>query len=256
MHNTSFKLSVLLIKRLCFFTLIAEASVCFSQDSTKNANDGFSSRVVDGHSLDSPYVVAPGVHPATVIPIAKQFQYPEFQDGRIYYSTGKYSEVSRINYCLLYDAMQIIDSNSDTVWLDKTIVQYVQIGADFYFCDLKHGYFRLLNKDQNLKLMIKSMWIVAQKWPLHPHWTSIESPQRTLSVDEFIFPSEYVTFIKAGYYSFQGPMNKVYQPTKRSLIKVFPKEKKAIKKYVREHKIDFTDGTDLKKVVAFCNGLS
>src|SRR5688572_1794228 len=70
-----------------------------------------------GTCQDSTYLVEPGVHPAKVIPVSKQFRYPEFREGRVLLSTGKQSEPLLLNYSLLYDAVMLIGANSDTVWL-------------------------------------------------------------------------------------------------------------------------------------------
>ena len=214
---------------------------------------------VDGNtalSYDSTYVVEPGVYPAKVIPLEKQYQYPQFLAGQIILSTGKKWDVDLLNYNLLYDAIQFINNKGDTVWLDNTIVEYIQIDSDFYFSDLKERYFRLLSIEHPLKLMVKSKWLVARKYPLQPHWNSIESPQKPMRAADFYFPMEYSVFVKVQYFCFLGPENKLYKTEKHSLAKAFPEKKKVIRKYLKQHKINYSSESDLRELVTFCNALT
>jgi hypothetical protein len=209
-----------------------------------------------GTCQDSTYLVEPGVHPANVIPVSKQFRYPEFREGRVLLSTGKQSEPLLLNYSLLYDAVVLIGANSDTVWLDKTLVEYVQIETDYYFSDVNQGYFRLVTKEGLLKLMIMSRWILIAKSSLNSQWIAFETPQTPSRVEDFYFTSQYTKFAKIEAYFFQGPTRKVYKSSKQSLIKIFPDNRKAINRYLSDRKIDFTKESDLKEVVTFCNSLT
>ena len=208
-----------------------------------------------GTCQDSTYLVEPGIHPGKVIPVSKQFRYPEFREGRVLLSTGKQSEPLLLNYNLLYDAVLLKGANGDTVWLDKTLVEYVQIENDYYFSDLNHGYFRLVTKEGPIKLMIMSRWILLSKYSLNSQWQAFETPQTPSRVEDFYFPSQYTRFARIEAYFFQGPTNKVYKSVKQSLIKIFPDNKKTINRYLADRKVDFTKESDLKEVVAFCNSL-
>jgi hypothetical protein len=208
-----------------------------------------------GGCQDSTYLLDPGVHPAKVIPVSKQFQYPEFRKGRVLLSTGRHSEPLLLNYNLLYDAILLRETNGDTVWLDKTLVQYVQIDADYYFSDLNQGYFRLVTMEGRLKLMIMSRWIIIGKYSLNAQWQSFETEQRPSRVEDFYFPSQYTRFARIDSYFFKSPTNDVHKSEKQALTKMFPDNRKAINRYISDRNVDFTKESDLKELVAFCNSL-
>ena len=189
----------------------------------------------NGICQDSSYLVKPGIHPIKVIPFTARFQYPQFQPGFLYFSTGQKSEEFLLNYNLFAQQIQLIDPSGDTVGLDNkaSIVEFVQIKSDFYFRDLKQGYFLLLTIEGSLKLLKRTIW------------------------NELIFPNGASSFQKKHDFFFLVPRpNRVYPADKSSLSKIFPNNKKAIKDYLAEHSIDFASESDLRQIITFCNRLA
>ena len=187
-----------------------------------------------GICQDSAYLVQPGIHPVKVIPFTARFQYPKFEMGFLYFSTGEKSDEFLLNYNLFAQQIQLINANGDTVGVDNkaSIVEFVQIQSDFYFRDLRQGYFLILTNEEPLKLLKRTIW------------------------NELVFPSGASSFQKKHDFFLLVPRpNRVYPADKSSLAKIFPNNKKAIKEYLSEHNIDFNSESDLKQIITFCNTL-
>ena len=188
-----------------------------------------------GICQDSAYLVQPGIHPVKVIPFTARYQYPKFESGFLYFSTGEKSDEFLLNYNLFAQQMQLIDLNGDTVGLDNkaSIVEFIQIKSDFYFRDLKQGYFLMLTNEEPLKLLKRTIW------------------------NEMVFPSGPSSFQKKHEYFLLVPRpNRVYPADKSSFSKLFSSNKKAIKDYLAEHNIDFKSESGLKEIITFCNTLA
>lgn len=216
---------------------------------------------VTGYCQHNSYVVKAGTHPSKAIPTGEQFQYPDFRDGYLYFTTGKKSDSMLLNYNLLYDAIMIIEKTGDTVALSResNIVEFVQIQSDFFFQDAGKRYFLLLTTEDPLKLMIRSRWNIVSRETVSytdSPGSPVEAHAQGTTVGGFVFPNEDVTFQKWVDYYFLGPQNKVYDVARSSLNKVFPDYKKSIKGYLSQNKINFTNESDLKMLTSFCNGLT
>ena len=184
---------------------------------------------------DSAYLVKPGIHPVKVIPFEARYQYPKFESGFLYFATGEKSDEFLLNYNLFAQEMQLIDSSGDTVGLDNkaSIVEFVQIKSDFYFRDIRQGYFLILTNEGPLKLLKRTIW------------------------NEMVFHNGPSSFQKKHDFFLLVPRpNRVYSADKSSLFKIFPNDKKAIKDYLSEHNIDFNNESHLRQVLTFCNTLS
>jgi len=188
-----------------------------------------------GVCQDSAYLVKPGIHPIKIIPFEARYQYPKFESGFLYFSTGEKSDEFLLNYNLFAQQMQLINLNGDTVGMDTkaSIVEFVQIKSDFYFRDFRQGYFLILTSEDPLKLLKRTIW------------------------NEMVFPNGPSSFQKKHEYFLLVPRpNRVYPADKSSLSKIFSNSKKEIKDYLSKHNIDFKSESDLKEIITFCNTLA
>jgi len=196
---------------------------------------GLLSLYSSGVCQDSAYLVRPGIHPVKVIPFVARYQYPKFQTGFLYFSTGEKSDEFLLNYNLFAQQIQLINSDGDTVGVDNkaSIVEFVQIQSDFYFRDLRQGYFLIVTNEEPLKLLKRTIW------------------------NELVFPSGESSFQKKHDFFLLVPRpNRVYPAGKSSLSRIFPNSRKVIKEYLAEHNIDFNSESDLKQIITFCNTLA
>ncbi len=216
-------------------------------------------------SQGTTYLVKAGEHPARVIPDTVQFQYPEFRKGILFLPMGEKSPVILLNYNLLYATIQLINEKGDTLALDESanIVEYVRIGSDLYFRDLKEGYFLVLSKDGPVKLVVRfRLNIVRRETVVNNGYgvssggsTSSRSARRS-SENGLYLQNEDVYFRKDHDYFFLAPKNKIFKPTKTSLYKMYPDHKKAIQAFIAENNVNFSNESDLEKIISYCNSLT
>lgn len=187
-----------------------------------------------GISQDSTYLVQQGVHPTKIIPIADRYQYPKFQSGTFYFYTGQKSEELLLNYNHFAQELQLLDSNGDTVAIDQkaSIVEFIQIQSDFYFRDLREGYFLVITKEEPLNLLKRTKWI------------------------SLTFPNGDTRFQKTYEYYFLGPDKRAHKAERSSLTKLFPRSSREIQNYAKQIMVDFHNEFDLRRMVTFCNNLA
>jgi hypothetical protein len=188
-----------------------------------------------GICQDSTYLVPPGIHPIKVIPATERFVYPKFQSGVLHFSTGKKSDEFLLNYNTFAQEIQLLDSNGDTVALDNkiSIVEFIQIQSDFYFWDMRLGYFLVLTKEEPLNLLKRI------KWKSIDFSKGVSSYQKTYD-----------------YYFLIASPNRVVKAEKSALMKIFPNARQEINSHLSEINMDFNNESSLRELITFCNGLA
>jgi hypothetical protein len=217
------------------------------------------------HGQDSTYLVKAGQHPAGVIPDSARFLYPQFRKGVLFFPKGVRSEVMLLNYDLLYSTMQLINSEGDTLALDESanIAEFVRIESDLYFRDMKEGYFLILTKDLQVRLMVRIRLTIFRRENVVNNGYGISTQESNSSRSARRSPDngtilqyENVYFRKDYDYYLLGAKNKIYKANKSSINRLFPDNKQEINNYLSEGKCDFNSEHDLKQLITFCNGLS
>lgn len=199
-----------------------------------------------------------------VIPQKEQLLYPEFQDGQLIYPQGKRSEVLKLNYNILVGAMKFIDYKGDTLFIaeDSNIFKYVQIGSDLYFHDYIEGYFEILTREGDIKLMVQVGWEIARREAVvnngYGNSSSVGSSEytsRRSTINTFV-QNENTLFTKDISWFLLGPKDKIYKAIRIGFLKAFSDHRKEIKEFLNDNSIDFQSTQDLKTLLAFCQGLS
>src|SRR5688572_18087789 len=133
-------------KLISFITLCLCTSVAFSQ--TNNT-----------------ILVKAGQDPVKVIPWKERYRYSEFLDGTFYDPQHKKSQMLKLNYNIFFNAMQFINVDGDTLFVDEAsnMFKYVQINADLYYHDFRAGYFEILTLEPSIKLLAQLKWKVIRK---------------------------------------------------------------------------------------------
>jgi len=209
-------------------------------------------------------MVRAGEDATKVIPLSERYRYSEFMNGRLFYPQNKRSEVLKLNYDLLFGAMQFIDSKGDTLFIaeDSNIFKYVQVGSDLYFHDFRDGYFEMVTRTGDLRLMSQYKWKVVRTEIVvnNGYGTSASvanteySSRRSDDISNFV-QNENTLFGKELTYFLLGNKDKVYKATKSTFLKSFPDHKQEILLYLKEQNPDFGKEEDLKKLLEFCLGL-
>lgn len=209
-------------------------------------------------------MVMAGDDATKVIPLKERYRYSEFMNGRLFYPQNKRSELLRLNYNQLFGAMQFIDSKGDTLFIaeDSNIFKYVQVGNDLYFHDFRDGYFEMVTRSGDLKLMSQFKWkiirteiVVNNGYGTSASVANTEySTRRSDDINNFV-QNENTLFGKEISYFLLGNKDKVYKATKSTFLKLFPDHKQEILLYLKEQNTDFGEEEDLRKLLEFCFGL-
>lgn len=199
-----------------------------------------------------------------VIPLNERYRYTEFHDGLLHYPQGKKSSVLKLNYNLVFGAVQFLDDKGDTLFIaeDSNIFKYVQIQRDLYYHDFRDGYFEILTRNAPVKLIAQLKWKVVRKEIVveNGYGTSASvsnteySSRRSSDINNFV-QNENTLFGKDLSYFLLGKKEKIYKANKNGFLKIFYDHKQKINLYIKEQNIDFLKEEDLKKLLEFCNNL-
>lgn len=198
------------------------------------------------------------------IPRSDRYRYKDFMNGQLHYPQGKKSQVLRLNYNIIFAAVQFIDSNGDTLFIaeDSNIFKYVSINNDLFFHDFQFGYFEILTREPQIKLMSQVKWNIARKDVMieNGYGSSLSlsnsdySTIRVSGANNFI-QNENTLFEKEDAYFLLDRKQRIHKATKSSFIKIFQDYKGEIQSFLKDNDIDFSDKDDLRTLLEFCNAL-
>ena len=198
------------------------------------------------------------------IPHKDRYLYQDFMDGQLHYPQGKKSPVLKLNYNLIFAAVQFIDSNGDTLFIaeESNIFKYVSIENNLFFHDFQQGYFEILTKQPAIKLVSQLKWNIVRKDVMIDNGYGSSSSMsnsdystiRMSGANNFI-QNENTLFEKEISYYLLDKKYRVHKATKNNVIKVFPDHKNEIQLFLKDNNVDFSNKDDLKKLLDFCNML-
>jgi hypothetical protein len=167
------------------------------------------------------------------------YRFPTFEYGRITFATGfSPEEKVRLNYNLYLGQMQMITTNGDTSHVKQLKeLKFISIGDHLFCHDYNIGYIEVIHK-LPVALGVLNIMITADP-------------------DERTTTSKYDRYyMKKGYYYFIDKDNKPSKATRASIQRLYPDQRKNIKAYLDENRIDFESKPDLIKLLTFCDELN
>ena len=198
------------------------------------------------------------------IPKSDQYLYQEFMDGQLHYPQGKKSTVLKLNYNVIFAAVQFIDSNGDTLFIaeDSNIFKYVSIKNNLFFHDYQQGYFEILTKEPAVKLVSQLKWNIIRKdvminngyGPSLSMSNSDYSTVRMSGANNFI-QNDNTYFEKETSYYFLDKKYRIHKATKNNVLKIFQDHKDDVQLFLKNNTVDFSSQEDLKRLLDFCNML-
>jgi hypothetical protein len=167
------------------------------------------------------------------------YRFPTFEYGRITLATGFSPEdKARLNYNLYMGQMQLITNDGDTAYVKRLKeVKFISIADHLFYHDFKIGYIEIIRQSR-VALAVQNIMITAN-WDVR---------NTTSSYDRY--------YVKKGFYYFLDKDSKSYKATSASIQKLFYDDRKKVKAYINENKIDFESQPDLLKLLTFCEELS
>ena len=162
------------------------------------------------------------------------YRFPKFDYGRVTFATGfSLEEKFRLNYNLYSGQMDLIINDGDTTEMVRLReVMLVSIGNHLFYHDNNVGYIEIVHQAPVALGILKRL----------STWAT------TLGSD--------IYYTKEEHYYFLDQKNKSYLASATSIQKLFDDQRKKIKAYLAENKIDFENQSDLIKLLKFCDDLT
>ena len=209
------------------------------------------------------FVVRTGQEASEIIPRMRQFYFPDFRQGQVFYPQGKRSDVLLLNYNTLLEVMQYIDQKGDTLFIpeESNIFKYVRIGQDIFYHHFREGYFYLHTRDQNYNLATRTRWKIERRDMLvyNGYGVTSVSPGSTVStrrIGDSVVPNEDVAYSSESEYYVVGPRDVVFRANRAGFLKTFSENKEQLQDFIREHSTNFDEEQSLKDLISFGNGLA
>ena len=179
------------------------------------------------------------------------YLFPEFTDSYIYYKDGRVFQVQS-NYDLLKNMFQFIDKDNEIKeFADPEMIVSIKIGERIFILVNKNEAAEVIQSDPRILVQYSGQKRIKKD-------LTFGGKTETASVDSY---SNMVygtgddtknTVITKLEYQFYIEKNKRLKrfSTEKQFLKLFPKQKEELKKYIDESKVDFNS---IEQVVQLCN---
>ncbi len=200
-----------------------------------------------------------GEKPANVIPKSEVFSYSSFKRGTVLFKSDRYAE-ALLNYNSLYGDMQFIDSNGDTLGIDKVDnIKMVVIETDTFYYD--KGYLKLIKECNGVLLAEKQYFSFVNRQKKGGfgelssasietyNTTSFGGFSKDLVAQDVLTLGRYTALYIGNKYNNFLPVNK------KNLQEIYAKREKEIAKYLKENEVNFSRREDVEKLLAYFQDL-
>ena len=202
------------------------------------------------------YSVKVGEIPNHVLPNEAMYVLPAFTRGIAWFRNGS-SSAQRFNYNFLLDEMHFINERGDTLAIaDPVLISSVVIDSMLFYYD--KGYVREIFKHGVYKLAVKQQMVqIADKtrggYDIASGSSSIKTYGYINNSNSRIYRLQVekdVLFREEIYFYIADASNHFLKADKKNFHALF--EDKTITKYLKEHKVNFNKGEDMKALLQFC----
>jgi hypothetical protein len=185
------------------------------------------------------------------------YRFASFEPGRITFATG-YSPLEhvRMNYNLYFMQMHYISSHGDTLQIKPSKeLKLVSISGHLFYHDYNVGFIEVIQQlpvALGVRNLMKAEYIDylpggKQRTAGFTPFSDEDVRGAAATIDRY--------YIKDSDYFFIGRNNDLYKANPASIFKIFREQKKAVKKYIDEHDVDFERKEHLMNLLIFCNEL-
>ncbi|RDV15724.1 hypothetical protein DXT99_06855 [Pontibacter diazotrophicus] len=219
---------------------------------------------VQAQQTATTFRVKTGESPVKVIPVELQYRYPSFQKGKVVYMNGNFTSAT-FNYNNLLGEVQFITPKGDTMALagEPSLVS-VLVGESTYLHNQEEEFLEVVAEFNAVKLgkRQKLEFAGADKVGAYGQASGASSIRNTSTVigsNSQSYSLEQkgdVVFSEKVAYFLIDERNQFHRVNKPSILKLFPKHRKQINAYLKEHSPDLSDEQDLKKLLQFCSTLA
>lgn len=203
-----------------------------------------------------------------LVPYSETHLFTEFQLGKIIMTDGTIVQ-ALMNYSFLSEQMELISETNDTSFIkvDRRLKQF-----DFkhisFINDLELGLIEIINDNVYPKLGRKRYYLVVSVDRVK-NIGYASSPNPTISAQTEVWSNKnpYLQDLesqsiqsnrlvekKAELY-FIDKNKRVYEAKRSVLFKIFPRNKREIRDYLKEEKLDFKKEEDMIKLMQYCHNM-
>ena len=206
----------------------------------------------------SGHVTTQGKRPAAYL-------FPDFVKGMVYFRNGTKRE-ALLNYHYHGGQMQFLNPQADTLlFTGKYLIDYVEIGERRFVLTEAHSDMEVIGAPGRVMLAAKTQPGPAGNNLSHSgqHFSASEgNASRALMVSNQGGHFQWENnasgqgwWMKTTYFLID--QNRVVHPaSRRAFLHVYGRNRRELVRYMREHRIDFGDADDLKKLLGFCANLN
>jgi hypothetical protein len=204
--------------------------------------------------------IKPGKDPAKSFPVKDKFRFTAFQDGYLITPQGKKSQPLLLNFNIFSGLPQFIDKKGDTLFLDKDLAQYVQIGSTQYVNHFTKDYYEIVLNSTPVKLAIEREWKISRVETVYMDHGR-ETTSLTRDKSNMIYSptlsrmvrNENTVYEMDSSYFLVDAKGKVFKASESNAKRLFPHDKKQIEDFLRQEPVNFRKEQDLLRLVQFCN---
>lgn len=195
---------------------------------------------------------------------AQKYLYPQFAMGTVYLRNGQ-TPTARLNYQLQLREIQFIGPAGDTlslanvhavrgIELNKEVFVYDQNGmalkilGDYGSVKLAQNHsLVIINVDKDVGFGQSSSLSSVNTYSSHP--TATGSPAKLEVKGDMMFSHKKLLYLI-------NQNGQSFPPSRKMVLRMFPKQKSAVEQYLREHPVQFNVAEDMQRLLAFCAGLN
>ncbi len=208
------------------------------------------------------FKVKAGEDISKVIPMGEMCRYDHYQEGHLFFPSGKSSSLMRLNYNFLFDEMMFIDKKGDTLFVNnENVFLYAEIGKDIFHHDTSKGFFEILAGNDTIKLLRKQSFLFTQRDVTGSNGygdvsssASVVALRKVPGTTAGMTKNQDVTYTKSVAFFFMDSEKKIVKANKSSLMKLLPEKKTDLQGYLKNKKTDFDKENDLLLLMEFVNG--
>lgn len=198
------------------------------------------------------------------LPAREKYLYPEFSLGTVSYRDGRPPGSARLNYNLLEREMQFLTATSDTLALaEEQTIRQIKLRDEVYIYDQNGNILTQLGTYGDVALAVDHSLKIAnvdkeggygmssgassiRTYNSYP--TGTGATAKLEQKGDIVFSHQRVLMLI-------NKNNLAFPASRKSVLKMYPKQKSVIDDYVREQSVQFNDAGELKKLLEFCENL-
>jgi hypothetical protein len=192
------------------------------------------------------------------IPYKEKYRYPEFISGKVIFKNGMNTE-AKLNYNFLTKEMQYLHEKDTLAIANETDILQVTIAGDTYLFD--KDYLELINNGK-IMVAVKQYFRLAEVQKRDSYgsagsnsatdsYSSIQTEGRTYN----LITNEDRIYHKISDFFLATSSSGFIPFTKKKVMQLFPKNRKAIDDYLKSNRVDFDSREDLIRFAKYLSGL-